>query len=119
MSKYYGNVGYVEHIEAKPGMWIEQIIERPYFGDVDRDISHWQPTENLADDVKLNNQISIVADPYALDNYYNIRYVTFNNSKWKVSAVTLAYPRIVLNMGGLYHEQTTATSEDIREYRSE
>lgn len=105
MPKYYGKVGYVEHVETEPGIWIEHIVERDYFGDVNRNISRWEGAEKLTDDVKLNNEVSIVADPYALENYYNIRYVTFNNSKWKVSAITVNPPRIVLNMGGLYHEQ--------------
>ena len=110
MPKYYGNVGYVEFVEESPGMFVEHIVERPYYVDVNRNISIWEPTENLTDDVKLNNEISIVADPYALDHYANIRYVTFNNSKWKVSAITVNFPRIVLNIGGLYHEQEGPTA---------
>lgn len=110
MAKYYGNVGYVEYVETSPGICIEKIVERPYYGDLIRDISRWESTENLTDDVKLNNEVSIVADPYALDNYFNIRYITLNNSKWKVTAITVNFPRIVLNMGGLYHEQKAPTT---------
>lgn len=112
MNRFYGNVGYVEYNEVEPGMFVEKIVERPYYGDVNRIVSHWQGTENLTDDVKLNNEISIVADPYALDHFNNIRYVVFNNSKWKVSAITVNFPRIALNIGGLYHEQENNTTSN-------
>ncbi len=108
--KYYGKIGFVEHIEEDPinapGVYIERITEREYSGDMPRMIGHSQPVaEKVSDDVKLNNQISILLDPYALDNFSNIRYVTFMNSKWEVSAVEVQYPRLLISFGGLYHEQ--------------
>lgn len=103
--KYYGNLGFVEYFEKEPGVYIETIKEYAYYGDSVRVISHWQGAEKVTEDVKLNNQISVVLDPYALENYANLRYVTFQNSKWKVSAVEVQYPRLVISFGGLYHEQ--------------
>lgn len=110
--KYYGAIGFVEFVDQDPidhpGVKIEKITERVYSGDVLRIIGHSQPaSEKVTDDLKLNNQISVLLDPYALDNFANIRYVTFLNSKWEVSAVDVQYPRLVLSFGGLYHEQTT------------
>ena len=34
MSKWYGVIGYAESVEVEPGVWDEQIIERPYYGDL-------------------------------------------------------------------------------------
>lgn len=107
MAKYFGKVGYAVQVPKEEGsdIYVEQIVERDYYGDVERDISHWQGSEYVNDDVKLNCQISIVADSYALANAYNIRYVTYLNSKWKVSAIEVRRPRLVLNIGSVYHEQ--------------
>lgn len=108
--KYFGKIGFVEYVEEDqidaPGVYVERITEREYAGDLTRMINHAQPaSEKVTDDLKLNNQISILLDPYALDNFSNIRYVTFLNSKWEVSAVEVQYPRLILSFGGLYHEQ--------------
>ena len=110
--KFYGAIGFVDYVEEDPvdhpGVMIEKITERVYAGDMPRIISHSQPaSEQVTDDIKLNNQISVMLDPYALDNFSKIRYVTFLNSKWEVSAVEVQYPRLVISFGGLYHEQTT------------
>lgn len=103
--KYYGNLGFVEYEETAPGVFKETIKEYSYYGDTVRAISHWQGAEKVTDDVKLNNQISVVLDPYALENYANLRYISFMNSKWEVSAVEIQYPRLIVSFGGLYHEQ--------------
>lgn len=108
--KYFGKIGFVEYVEEDPvnmpGVYTESITEREYGGDLPRMINHSQPvSEKVTDDIKLNNQLSILLDPYALDNYSNIRYVTFLNSKWEVSAVEVQYPRLLISFGGLYHEQ--------------
>ena len=103
--KYYGKLGFLEYVEPSPGVFVESIKEYDYYGDTVRIINHWQGAEKVTDDVKLNNQISVVLDPYALENYANLRYITFLNSKWKVSAVEVAYPRLIVSFGGLYHEQ--------------
>lgn len=108
--KYFGKIGFVKYVEEDPldapGVCVENITEREYYGDLTRIINHSQPaSEKVTDDLKLNNQISVLLDPYALDNFSNIRYVTFLNSKWEVSAVEVQYPRLIISFGGLYHEQ--------------
>ena len=42
MAKYCGNVGFVESVEASPGIWEYQTIERPYRGDVLRNTRRWE-----------------------------------------------------------------------------
>lgn len=108
--KYFGKIGFVEYVEEDPldapGVYVECITEREYYGDLTRMINNSQPaSEKVTDDLKLNNQLSVLLDPYALDNFSNIRYVTFLNSKWEVSAVEVQYPRLIISFGGLYHEQ--------------
>ena len=103
MARYYGAIGYAEPVETSPGVWDEQIIERNYYGDIVRNIRNLQSTENLNDDVTVSNQISIVADPYAIANFHCIRYATFMGTKWKVSSVDVQSPRLLLSLGGLYN----------------
>ena len=33
MAKFYGPVGYAETVETAPGVYVEKITERMYFGD--------------------------------------------------------------------------------------
>lgn len=106
MAKYYGMIGYAEYPETAPDVYQEVITEREAQGDVIKNIKKTTGTETLNDNITVNNQISIIADPYAYANFHSIRYVTWMGSKWKVSSVTVAYPRLILDIGGVYNEQT-------------
>lgn len=108
MAKYYGNIGYVEgYEETTPGVMVEKIVERTYFGDVTRHTRRWEGTEYLNDDLTLSNDISILMDPYACHNYHNIRYVEYMGVKWKVTNVEYLYPRLILHTGGVYNGEQT------------
>ena len=104
MAKFFGNMGYAKTIETEPGVWEETIIEKPYYGDLVKNSSHYQSSSNVNDNIAINNNISIVADPFASENFMHIKYVIFMNAKWKVSNVEIEYPRIILSLGGLYNE---------------
>ena len=106
--RYYGLIGYSITEESSPGVWTERVVERPYGGDVTRYSKRWQRGENLNDDLDVSNVISIVADPYAIEHFGHMRYLTWMNSKWKVSSVEVQYPRLNITIGGLYNgeEQT-------------
>lgn len=106
MAKFYGEVGYGLMEETAPGVYQERIVKRNYYGDVDRIINHWQNSEHLNDDYKLNMQIKIVADEFAIEHAFDIRYVEYLNSKWKVTSIEVQRPRLILNFGGIYNEQS-------------
>ena len=103
MAKYYGKVGYAEEVEVKPGVWKNQITERPYYGDLNRNLSHNQNSDKLNDDVTIANEISIVADPFAYDNFYAIKYAEVLGVKWSVTSVEVKFPRLILQLGGKYN----------------
>lgn len=105
MAKFYGAIGYAEMIESSPGVFKEQITERKYYGDIIRNARRLQSADKLNDDINVTNEISIVADPYATENFYSMRYVEFMGAKWKVNNVEVQYPRLVLTLGGLYNGQ--------------
>jgi hypothetical protein len=104
MAKYYGAIGYSETTETTPGVWEETITERNYYGDVIKSSSRFQSGENLNDDLTINNQFSIVSDPYAYQNFYRIRYIKWMGAVWKVTNVEVQSPRLILSIGGLYNE---------------
>ena len=103
MAKWHGKIGYAEMVEKEPGRWKEQITERPYFGDAIRNTRLLQNSGGVNDNINIGNQISIVADPYANQNFHSMRYVEFMGNKWKITKVDVQYPRLILTIGGLYN----------------
>lgn len=104
MAKYYGNIGFAKLTEKPGSIYEETVIEKPYFGDVIRDRITYDPSsEKLHDDVKVNNEISIIADSFAYQNSHLMRYVTYMGAKWNIASMSLGYPRIRLTLGGVYN----------------
>ena len=104
MAKFCGLIGYAVTKETEPGIWEEQIVEVEYFGDVIRNTRRINAPGKVNDDISISNQISIIADPFANNNFHAMKYVEFMGAKWKVSEVTVEYPRLILSIGGLYNE---------------
>ena len=105
MAKFYGPIGYAETVEVKPGVWKDQITERMYFGDLLRNNRKLQSSETLNDDINISNKISIVADPFAEQNFHLMKYVEFMGVKWKITNVEVEHHRLVLSVGGVYNGQ--------------
>lgn len=103
MAKFYGAIGYTVTEETKPGIWKEQITERMYFGDLIRNTRKLQSTDQLNDDINVANEVSIVADPFANENFHLMKYVEFMGAKWKITSVEVQYPRLILTVGGVYN----------------
>lgn len=103
MAKFFGAIGFAEPAETRPGVWNEKIIERNYYGDVFKNFRSLQTSESLNDNINVSNQISIIADPYAQQNFHSMRYVVFMGAKWKITNVGVEYPRLILTVGGLYN----------------
>lgn len=104
MAKFYGPIGYAETEQTSPGVWEEKVVERPYYGDLVRNTRRLQTTDQLNDDINVSNEISIIADPYAYQNFHLMRYVEFMGAKWKVTSVDASkYPRLILTIGGVYN----------------
>lgn len=103
MAKFYGKIGYAEMVETTPGVHKERITEREYFGDLTRNIRRLQSGDKVNDDVNVSNEISIVADPFANQNFHSMRYVEFMGAKWKITNVEVQHPRLILTIGGVYN----------------
>lgn len=103
MAKYYGAVGYAVTKETSPGVWGEDVTERMYYGDILRNNRKLNSADKINDDISISNEISIVADPYAMENFHAMRYVEFMGTRWKIANVDVQFPRLVLSLGGIYN----------------
>ena len=104
MAKFYGEVGYAISTETAPGVWVDEIVERNYRGDILQDQRRWQPADQVNDNINVDNKVSIMADPYMYENLDTIRYVSLYGTKWKVKTITILRPRIDRYLGGVYNE---------------
>lgn len=102
MAKFYGKIGFATYKETSPGIWEEEIEERPYRGDALRSIRRWDGSENIHDDFSLNNTFSIVSDTYLYSHLPAIRYVEYMGAKFKVTSAEIERPRVLLTLGGVY-----------------
>jgi len=105
MAKFYDVVGYGDSVETSPGVWEDTIVERSYYGDVVRNSRGIRESQEVVnDDLTVNSSISIVADAYANEHFFAIRYVKWAGTYWKVSNVDASLrPRLLLRLGGVYN----------------
>jgi hypothetical protein len=106
MAKFYGVVGYAELKEKAKGVWEEEITQKNAYGDIIRNNAQILPGSAINDNVKINNIISIIADPYATTHILGIRYVKWLGILWKVTNIEVQTPRLLLTLGGVYNEQS-------------
>lgn len=104
MAKFYGNIGYGVSSEISPGVWDTAVTIRPYFGDVNKLSRRLDSTNEVNDDITISNEISILADPFAYENFHTMKYVEYMGVKWKITKVEVKYPRLILVTGGVYND---------------
>ena len=103
--KYSGKIGYFYTEETQPGLVEEKQEWRKYKGDVIRAVKRDSNGSRINDTISVSNQISIVADAFAKNNFFYIRYVEWQGALWEVTDVDVGqYPRIIISLGGLSHE---------------
>ena len=103
MAKFHGEIGFGESVEKVPGVWEDRIIEHRYYGDVVRNTRKLQDGESVNNDLSVNNSISIVANAYANEHFFAIRYIKWAGTLWTVSDVEVQSPRLLLRLGGVYN----------------
>lgn len=101
--KFYGKVGYATPVETAPGVWTDSITEVSYYGDVVRNTRQLHEAAlKVNDDLTLGNSISIVADAYANEHFFAMRYVEWQGALWIITDVEVQSPRLLLRLGGVY-----------------
>ena len=104
--RFYDSVGYSIQTESEtqPGVMNESIVEHKYFGDVLKNGKRNESTQNLIDDISLDNEFSIIADKFARDNFHAMKYIIFYGVKWRISSVDASSPpRIKIRINGVYN----------------
>lgn len=108
MARFYGEVGYGESVEdpSGSGIWVDQIVEFIYQGDVIRNTRSLESGDKINENIIVSNSISIVADQYATEHFFNIKYVRWMGVLWTVGAVEVRSPRLILSLGTVYNGPT-------------
>lgn len=108
MSKWCGKVGYAvcEETPANSGIWVDSIVEKLHYGDLILRRSRWESAGQINDNLNITNEVSMIADPYALENFSSIKYVEIMGTNWKVTTVEIQRPRLILTVGGVYNGES-------------
>ena len=88
---------------------MDHIVEHKLFGDVVRNTRSLTTGESVNDDISVGNSISVVADAYAREHMFAMRYVKWQGALWKIVEVEEARPRLLLRLGGVYNGPTPGT----------
>ena len=116
MAKLFTKIGYAPSFEqTAPGVWEEVITVKKYYGEILRNTRRLDSSEKVNSDINISNRISIVADPYARENFHQMRWIEFMGTKWIITEVEVEYPRLILSVGGVYTEQEDEEEEDADE----
>ena len=110
MAKFHGRVGFGETVEEKPGVFADEIVEYLYYGDIVQNRRTLQQGENLNQDLAVSNSISIVANAYAREHFFAIKYVEWAGEFWTVTDVEVQAPRLILQLGEVYNGPTAGAS---------
>lgn len=102
MSRFSGKLGFVITRETEEGVWLEDVAEIPVKGTIR---SLWVRNDNNASvntDLRLTNEISVLMDTKIKTHLETLKYVVWKGLKWEVQSVGVNYPRLTINLGGLY-----------------
>lgn len=108
--KFYGPIGFVEDQVTGLDIHSNVPVEHSYRGDLLENNRRLEKGEGVNNDVTIGNTISIVADPYALEHFHNMRYVKWMGVSWIVSKVDVKYPRLIISLGGVYNGEVARES---------
>lgn len=107
MAKFYGKIGFQQQVEVRPGIWQPVVEEREYIGDIHRNSRRFSSVaDKVNEDINMSNEISIIADPFALNNFSQMLYVEYFGQLFRISDVEVLYPRLKFSLGGVYNGPT-------------
>lgn len=102
MARYYGHIGFAIQVEDEPGIWVDEIEERPYKGDIIRGGRRFDNSENINDDFTITNVFSVISDAFLYSHIPAMRYIEYLGSKFKIVSVEVERPRVEIRVGGFY-----------------
>lgn len=96
-------MGYRTTVENTPGVWVSTIEEKKCRADVLRISSRSTSTDSINSGIMLSNQFSIISSSNDMNNISNLLYIEYMGTRWRVSYVEFKYPRMIVNVGGVYN----------------
>lgn len=108
--KFYSRVGFGHTEEVRPGVMEDVITERRFYGDVLQPGRAFQEGDKVNSDVSVTNRFSVIADDYANENVYAIRYFEWKGVLWKVTRVQEERPRLIFSLGEVYNGPTNPSN---------
>ena len=102
MSRFSGKLGFVMTQETEEGVWLENIIEFPAKGTIRSLYVRNDNASSVNTNLRLTNEISILLDSKIQIYLETLKYVVYKGSKWEVQSIGVNYPRLTINLGGLY-----------------
>lgn len=103
MAKFYGAIGFATNTEVSPGVWQDGIVTHNYKGDVIKITRREEQRDSVNPNLTINNKISIIADAFASQNIFAIRYISWMGTNWTITNVEVQSPRLILTIGGVYN----------------
>lgn len=88
MAKWFGKIGFEgQTVETAPSVFTEETVEREYYGDVLEWGRQLQAGDGVNDNVTFQNRLSIVADPFAHENFGSIQHTREAEPAWHQNGV--------------------------------
>ena len=105
MAKWSGIIGYIKTVEIERGVWTDgEPMERKHFGDtISSRNKIQQAPDSTNSNIILSNNISIITNSFATENFGYMKYAIIKGIKWKITDVEVQYPRLILTIGGIYN----------------
>lgn len=102
MSRFSGKLGFVMTNETEEGVWLESFVELPVKGTIRSLYVRNDNSTSVNTNLRLTNEISILMDAKINTYLETLKYVVWKGSKWEVQSIGVNYPRLTINLGGLY-----------------
>ena len=114
MAKYSGMLGYVMPAkEDPPGIWKPSaVVEKLGRGDLFGQTINNEDVGGLSDGITVNNQLSIIMDPFVYRNLESLKYVILYGTRWEIQSLSINRPRVILTLGGVYNGEYPSTDHD-------
>lgn len=102
MSRFSGKLGFVMTRETEEGVWLEDKLEIPAKGTIRSLYVRNDNNSSVNSNLRLTNEISVLLDTKFMTYLETLKYVVWKGSKWEVLSIGVNYPRLTINLGGLY-----------------
>lgn len=98
-------IGYSVTEEIEPGIYSpNNITEKTYIADVVNNFNaNYVSQDKINSDIKFSQTVSVLADPYAIENLGNMIYVKHLGLKLSIVSISFVHPRVQITLGGVYN----------------